>query len=220
MIELLGTFFIISLSGALSPGPLTTIAIAEGSRRGKWSGWWLSLGHGLVEGLYVAVIALILWLGRDSILHQPVVAGVIALVGGGFLAWMGWNLAVTAWRHQVTLAGEAAKQARFGLVPTGIFFSLSNPYWWVWWALITPLYIRQSMAWGLLGVALLYTVHWLADLGWLTSLAWLTGSGRALISPPVYRWIMLICGAALAFFGIGFIIAGVKFLATGQVGLS
>lgn len=220
MVELLGTFFIISLSGALSPGPLTTMAIAEGSRRGKWSGWWLSLGHGLVEGLYVAVIATILWLGRDSILHQPIVAGVIALVGGGFLAWMGWTLAVAAWRHQVTLAGEAAKEARFGLVPTGIFFSLSNPYWWVWWALITPLYIRQSMAWGLLGVALLYLVHWLADFGWLTGLAWLTGSGRALISPPVYRWIMLVCGGALAFFGVGFVIAGVKFLATGQVGLS
>jgi threonine/homoserine/homoserine lactone efflux protein len=219
MIELLGTFFIISLSGALSPGPLTTIAIAEGSRRGKWSGWWLSLGHGLVEGLYVAGIALILWLGRESLLNQPLVAGVIALVGGGFLAWMGWSLAVAAWRHQVTLAGEAAKVNRFGLVPTGIFFSLSNPYWWVWWALITPLYIRQSMAWGLLGVALLYIVHWLADVGWLTGLAWLTGSGRALISPPVYRWIMLICGAALAFFGVGFVVAGLKFLATGQVGL-
>ena len=64
MIELLGSFFIISLSGALSPGPLTTVAIAEGSRRGKWSGWWLSVGHGLAEGTYVAVIALILWLGE------------------------------------------------------------------------------------------------------------------------------------------------------------
>ncbi|GIK43030.1 MAG: lysine transporter LysE [Chloroflexota bacterium] len=219
MIELLGTFFIISLSGALSPGPLTTMAIAEGSRRGKWSGWWLSLGHGLAEGLYVAAIALILWLGRDSLLNQPLVAGLIALVGGGFLAWMGWSLAVAAWRRQVTLAGEAAKEVRFGLVPTGIFFSLSNPYWWVWWALITPLYIRQSMAWGLVGVALLFVVHWLTDIGWLTGLAWLTGSGRALISPPVYRWIMLICGAALAFFGVGFMIAGAKFLATGQVGL-
>jgi threonine/homoserine/homoserine lactone efflux protein len=219
MIELLSTFFIISLSGALSPGPLTTMAIAEGSRRGKWSGWWLSLGHGLAEGLYVAAIALILWLGRDSLLNQPLVAGVIALVGGGFLAWMGWSLAVAAWRRQVTLAGEATKEARFGLVPTGIFFSLSNPYWWVWWALITPLYIRQSMAWGLVGVALLFVVHWLTDIGWLTGLAWLTGSGRALISPPFYRWVMLICGAALAFFGVGFMIAGVKFLATGQVGL-
>lgn len=128
MIQLLGTFFVISLSGALSPGPLTTMAIAEGSRRGKWSGWWLSVGHGLVGGLYVAAIALLLWLGRDAVLEQPTVAGLIALGGGGFLAWMGWGMAAAAWRYRLTLAGEAARPARFGLVPAGAFFSISNPY--------------------------------------------------------------------------------------------
>jgi len=220
MIELLGSFFIISLSGALSPGPLTTMAIAEGSRRGKWSGWWLALGHGLVEGLYVAAIALVLWLGRDALLYQPLVAGLIALVGGGFLAWMGWSLAVAAWRHQLTLAGEAAKEARFGLIPTGIFFSVSNPFWWVWWALITPLYIRQSLAWGLGGVVLLFGVHWLTDVGWLTGLAWLTGSGHALLRPTIYRWIMLVCGAALLFFGIWFMGTGMRFVLTGEVGFA
>jgi threonine/homoserine/homoserine lactone efflux protein len=219
VIELLSTFFIISLSGAVAPGPLTTMAIAEGSRRGRWSGWWLALGHGLVEGTYVAAIALLLWLGRDSLLRQPLVAGVIALVGGGFLAWMGWSLAVAAWRRQLTLVGEAAKEARFGLIPTGAFFSLSNPYWWIWWALITPLYIRQSLAWGVAGVMLLFLVHWLTDVGWLTGLAWLTGSGHSLFSEKVYRWVMLACGVALLFFGLSFVGVGVRFLLTGDVGL-
>ena len=219
MIQLLGTFFVISLSGALSPGPLTTVAIAEGSRRGKWSGWWLALGHGLAEGTYVAVIALILWLGREALLEQPHVAGLIALVGGAFLAWMGWGMAVAAWRYQLTLTGEAAKAARFGLIPTGIFFSLSNPYWWIWWALITPLYIRQSLAWGLLGVTILFLVHWSTDVGWLTGLAWLTGSGHSLIKPQLYRWVIIGCGLALLIFGIWFMTAGSRFLLTGEVQL-
>lgn len=220
MLQLLGTFFIISLSGALSPGPLTTMAIAEGSRRGKWSGWWLSVGHGLAEGSYVAAIALLLWLGREAFLEQPLVAGLIALVGGAFLAWMGWGMAVAGWRDQLKLGGEtAARAARFGLVPTGIFFSLSNPYWWIWWALITPLYIRQSLAWGMVGVAVLFLVHWSTDVGWLTGLAWLTGSGHALIKPAVYRWVIIGCGLALLFFGGGFMVAGGKFLLTGEVGL-
>ena len=97
---LLGTFFIISLTGALAPGPLTTVSIVEGSRRGKWSGWWLAVGHALVEAPYMALIVLILWLGREAILQQPLVAGLIALVGGGFLAWMGWGLGLGAWRHR------------------------------------------------------------------------------------------------------------------------
>ena len=219
MVQLLGTFFIISLSGALSPGPLTTVAIAEGSRRGKWSGWWLSVGHGLAEGIYVAVIALILWVGREALLEQPLVIGLIALVGGGFLAWMGWSMAKAAWNNQLTLAGEATKKNRFGLVPSGIFFSISNPYWWIWWALITPLYIRESFGWGLWGVVVLFLVHWLTDIGWLTGLSWLTGSGHGLVSPRVYQWIMIVCGAALLFFGLWFMRAGVNFLATGQVSL-
>ena len=197
MIQLLGTFFVISLSGALSPGPLTTVAIAEGSRRGKWSGWWLSVGHGLAEGAYVAIIALILWLGREALLAQPLVA----------------------WQHRLTLTGESAEPARFGLIPTGILFSLSNPYWWIWWALITPLYIRQSMAWGVLGILILFLVHWSTDVGWLTGLAWLTGSGHSLIKPNLYRWIIIVCGLALLFFGIWFMVVGARFLWMGEVQL-
>jgi threonine/homoserine/homoserine lactone efflux protein len=219
MFQLLGTFFIISLSGALSPGPLTTVAIAEGSRRGRWSGWWLSVGHGLVEGTYVAAIALVLWLGREALLEQPIIAGIIAVVGGSFLAWMGWTMALAAWRYELTLAGEAAKEARLGLIPSGIFFSISNPYWWLWWALITPLYIRESLIWGLWGLIILFLVHWLTDIGWLTGLAWLTGSGRSLISPTVYRWVIVVCGAVLLVFGGSFVIAGIKFLLTGDVGI-
>lgn len=219
MIQLLGTFFVISLSGALSPGPLTTMAIAEGSRRGKWSGWWLSVGHGLVEGVYVAIIALFLWLGRETLLEQPLIAGLIALVGGGFLAWMGWSMTLAAWQYRLTLTGEAAEPTRIGLIPTGIIFSLSNPYWWIWWALITPLYIRQSMAWGVLGITILFLVHWSTDVGWLTGLAWLTGSGHSLIKPNLYRSIIIVCGLALLFFGTWFMVAGGRFLWTGEVQL-
>ncbi len=217
MLQLLGTFFIISLTGALAPGPLTTVAIAEGSRRGKWAGWWLSMGHGLVEGAYIALIALILWWGQESILNQPIIAGAIAVIGGGFLGWMGWNLTVSAWRYQLTLASEASKETRVGLVPSGIVFSISNPYWWIWWALVAVLYIRQAMVWGIIGVVLLFLVHWLSDIGWLTGLAWLTGSGHKLISPRVYRWVMVGCGIVLLFFGFTFVIAGIKFFKGGII---
>lgn len=220
MFQLLATFFIISLTGALAPGPLTTMGIVEGSRRGKWSGTRLAIGHGLVEAVYVALIALVLWLGRETILRQPIIAGLIALVGGLFLAWMGLGMGVGAWRHRLSLEGEAAQEAQFGLVSEGSLVTLSNPYWWIWWALITPLYLQEALIWGVLGLVILYLVHWSIDLGWLTSLSWLTGSGRNLFSPRVYRWVLIACGAALLFFGVSFVIAGVRFLTTGEVSLS
>lgn len=219
MFQLLGTFFIISLTGALSPGPLTTMAVVEGSRRGRWSGMRLALGHGVVEIVYVAAIALILWYGRRALLQQPVVVGLIAIVGGVFLAWMGWWMGYGAWRHRIRLEGKVVDESSLGLVPTGALVTISNPYWWIWWALITPLYIEQSLSWGLFGVTILFVVHWSTDLGWLTGLSWLTGSGRDRFSIKIYRWVLIICGAALLFFGITFIVAGIGFLITGEVSL-
>ena len=219
MFPLLVTFFLISLTGALSPGPLTTMAIVEGSRRGKWSGIRLAAGHGLVEGSFVALIALVLWLGRDALLRQPLVTGLIALIGGLFLAWMGWGMGYGAWRFRLSLDRESETKSRFGLVPTGVLVTISNPYWWIWWILISPLYLRDALAWGILGLATLYLFHWLSDLGWLTGLSWLSGSGRSLFSPGVYRWVLIVCCALLLFFGITFVIAGLRFLVTGEVGL-
>ena len=84
MIELAGIFFLVSLSGALSPGPLTTLSITEGVRRGRWSGWWLSLGHAIVEAALVGAIAY----GLGKWLTQPLVRAALGLMGG--LSWPGW----------------------------------------------------------------------------------------------------------------------------------
>ena len=219
MFPLLATFFLISLTGALAPGPLTTVAIIEGSRRGKWAGFSIAIGHALVEAPYLALIAILIWVGHETILQQAYLAGPIAIVGGGFLIWMGARLALDSWRGKMMLTDLASQESKVGLVRTGTLVTLSNPYWWVWWALITPLYIRDALAWGALGVAVLFFVHWSTDLGWLTGLGWLSGSGRGVIGPRLYRWVLIVCGGALLFFGVTFIIAGIGFIATGTVSL-
>ncbi len=44
--------------GALSPGPLTTLAVREGVRRGVWAGPALAAGHGAIELALVVGLAL------------------------------------------------------------------------------------------------------------------------------------------------------------------
>lgn len=214
MITLLSTFFVISLTGALSPGPLTTMAITEGARRGKWSGWWLSLGHGLIEGALVAAITAAILFGREAILEQPLVGRTIAIVGGGFLAWMGWGLLSGAWQRRLTLRvaaePEGPRLSQLRLVSEGALFSVSNPYWWVWWAIVPPVFIRDALVWSVAGVAVLYFTHWLSDLFWLTGLSYLTGSGRSLVSERTYRWVLIGCGLVLIVFGIIFVTAGIR----------
>ena len=129
-------------------------------------------------------------------------------------------MAVSAWQRHLSLVGTVpSSDAHSRLIPAGIFFSVSNPYWWIWWALLVSLYIRDALTWGAWGVLALFVVHWLTDVGWLTGLSWLSGSGHKLISENVYRWIVLFCGGALIFFGISFIVAGVTFVVTGSLQL-
>jgi threonine/homoserine/homoserine lactone efflux protein len=214
ILQLAGLFFIISLSGALAPGPLTTLSITEGARRGRWSGLWLSLGHALVEAGLVFAIAF----GLGAWLKQPMVGAVIGLGGGAFLLWMGWGLVNGAWRRQLTLAaataGEGPGITRLGLVPAGMALSVGNPYWSLWWVSVGAGFIVASQRWGLAGIALIFLAHWIGDFLWLTGLGFLAGSGRRVMSEGVYRGVLLTCGAFLLFFSAYFVYSGVGFILT------
>jgi threonine/homoserine/homoserine lactone efflux protein len=211
MLQLAGVFFVVSLSGALSPGPLTTMAITEGARRGRWSGWWLSVGHAIIEAALVAGVAY----GLGTWLRHALVGALIGLGGGLFLAWMGWGLLSGAWRRQLTLAAVANAEApgvtRLGLIPAGIALSVGNPYWSLWWASVGAGFILASQQWGLLGVVFVFAVHWLSDCVWLTGLGFLAGSGRSVMSENLYRGILMVCGAFLILFSVYFIYSGIGF---------
>lgn len=44
-------------------------------------------------------------------------------------------------------------------------------------------------------------------------------SDRNLFNARICRWVLIACGAALLFFGVSFVIAGLRFLTTGEVSL-
>jgi threonine/homoserine/homoserine lactone efflux protein len=207
------TFMLISLSGALSPGPLTAMAISEGARAGRWSGSWLAVGHGLIEIPLVFGIAY----GLGTWLRQPLVSGLVALIGAGVLLWMGYGLAAGAWQGKMRLTGgdgRAPGALRFGHVPGGIALTIFNPYWIIWWASVGALYVGRVNLLGssLLAVGGLAVTHWLTDLGWLGGLSLLVGSGSGLIGERGYRAVILVCGVFLLAFGVYMLWSGVGFL--------
>jgi len=201
----LASAFAISLTGAMSPGPLTTLAITEGARRGRWAGGWLSAGHGLIEGSLVVAIGL----GLGSFLQQPVVSALIGIGGGLFLMWMGWGLVSGV---QAAANAEAPAVTRLGLVPAGVALSLSNPYWSLWWGTVGAGLILTALEWGALGLAIFYLVHWLTDLIWLNLMSFLTASGRGLMNERIYRGVLMTCGLFLSAFSVYFVVSGLRFV--------
>ncbi len=214
LLSLYATFMLISLSGALSPGPLTALAIGEGARAGRWAGTRLAFGHGLVEIPLVFAIAY----GLGEWLRRPMIGGAIGVVGAGVLLWMGYGLAADAWRGRASLDsaanGASAAGLRFGHVPGGVIFTVTNPYWSLWWVTLGAAYVARVVALSATpaAVAGLAASHWSIDLLWLGGLSLLVASGRRLIGDRGYRAILLVCGVFLLVFGLYFGWNGIKML--------
>ena len=92
LVLLTGSWWLIGFSGAMMPGPVTTLVVTESARRGFVAGPLVTLGHALLE--LAMVVALVFGLG--DILKQNTIAGTIGVLGGLFLLWMGFNIVRSA----------------------------------------------------------------------------------------------------------------------------
>ncbi len=212
------TALVVGLTGAMMPGPLLTVTVAESARRGFLTGPLLIVGHAVLEG--ALVLALVGGLAVFLTLHS--VTGTIAFLGGGFLIYMGHGIISDVLRGRVNLQaiqeaaatgdGEEPAKSRgiLKLVGLGAVTSISNPYWSLWWATIGLTYITQSLDKGYLGLAAFFTGHISADFLWYGLIAYLVVKGKRFLSPPVYGEILVICGSFLMFLGGYFIWTGYK----------
>jgi threonine/homoserine/homoserine lactone efflux protein len=201
---LFASAFVVGLSGALMPGPLLTVTIAESARRGFKAGPLIALGHAMLElALIIALLA-----GLSFYLQQPMVTMVISLLGGAFLVFLGLNMIGDVSRGRVSLEGSGNSSARgINMHPlvAGILVSLGNPFWSVWWATIGLTYLTVALKSGTAGVASFYSGHILADLLWYSLIAAAVAGGRRFLQPKVYQIIIAFCGIFLIGLGGYFI---------------
>lgn len=205
--ELLSVFFVsfaIAISGALMPGPLLTLVIAESFKHGAKTGPIVILGHALLELLML--ILLIFSLNR--FIHNPVVLTAISLIGAIVLIYLGGQMLFSL--PGLTLEFDQIKTRSSELVWSGITMSLANPFWSIWWLTIGLGLVISARQLGLKAVGVFFLGHILADLLWYTAVSVTVSRGRKLISRDAYRGIILVCALILIGFGIYFGYSSVK----------
>lgn len=209
MLELAGLLagsFYLALSGALMPGPLLTVTVADSARRGFITGPLLILGHAILElSLIVAIIY-----GLGPFLKMHLVMGIIALLGGAILFWMGIGMIRSAAGLTLDTSQMEGGTSR-NPVLSGILASVSNPYWILWWATIGLGYLVAAMRHGAIGVALFFVGHISADLLWYSAIALGVSRGRKIVNDSVYQWAIRVCGSALIVFGGWFLFTSVSY---------
>jgi threonine/homoserine/homoserine lactone efflux protein len=181
---------LISLSGVMAPGPMTTVAVGKGNET-PYAGAWLAVGHAIVEiPLMIAV-----FYGVGYVLNLPHVQAIIAFVGGVFLLFMGVSMLRSIKQGEVG-AGQYAGSP----VIAGVLLSIGNPYFLVWWATVGATLILRSGRFGLWGFGAFALLHWLCDFLWCYFLSALSYRGGQFFGKRFQQIVFSICGVLLLFF--------------------
>ncbi len=196
--------FIIAFSGAMMPGPLLTITISESTRRGFKVGPLVILGHGILELLLIISIIF----GLAPFFKKPVVFIVIAIAGSAILLWMAYGMFKSLPELTLDLTHEKGEEKKNRLVLSGLFLSLINPYWIIWWVTIGMGYILHSLEVGVSGVIIFFTGHILADLIWYSIISYSVSKGSSFLNERVYKLLIGFCASFLVFFSILFGFSG------------
>jgi len=204
-------------SGAVVPGSLLAVVVRESVRAGWLAGPTMMLGHGALELIAVIMLST----GLIQFVRSPHVRGLIGVIGGAVLLYLGYlTLGTSGEAGAAALRVESAvppgstltvgELTRFAFL--GGLMSMINPYWWLWWATIGVAHIGWATQRGRLGGGTYFAGHLLSDVIWYCAVAAAVGAGRTLFSPSVLRAIYIGCGGFLIALGLIFGAAGGKAL--------
>lgn len=199
------TVSILSISGALAPGPLFVVTVSHGAKSGTKSGILFSIAHNIVEFTLVMLLAL----GLLSVANVPEVMLVVGVAGGAALIIFGalqMRGSLVYKSEETTTEQKTTRNLFFmGLALTGL-----NPYFIVWWLTVGAnlIFISLDFA-GLAGVVFMYVCHVWVDYAWLTLISGLAKKGAKILQFKWYRILMAIFGAVLIYFGLTFLIDSV-----------
>ena len=204
--------FVVALSGAVMPGPLFTYTVAktvQSRRRGFLVGLWVTLGHAALEALLIVGLLA----GVSELLGNQVVLRVVGGLGCLLLLYMGVGLLRDAILRRVPeLAGPSSADSavrgtglqRLPAALGGVVVSMSNPYWWIWWATVGSAFMVQYRigwrAWPLL--VAFFVGHEAGDLAWYLAVSSLLYWGKRRLSARLYLGILAACGVFIIAFAV------------------
>lgn len=212
LLGVMGASFVMGLSGAMMPGPMLAADIEGSLRKGFWAGPAVVAGHVVLEIMVVGL----LFVGLRDILLNPWVSGAIGILGGGYLAWMGFGMIRSALRKEISLDtagthGTGKRTGSFlGIAAAGFLLSATNPYFLIWWASVGLSSLSLTQGLGFLGVAAFYVGHGMADLAWYSAVSAGMATGRRWMRDSIYRAVIAILGVSMAGFSLYFIYMGVR----------
>ena len=215
LVSIFAFSFLVALTGAMAPGPLLTYTIIKSVKthqRGYLMGAWIILGHAVIE----MIIILLLLSGFSFIFDNVIFMRVVGVVGGFILLCFGASIVINVYQDKIPIeflstsknsADEQSRSVNQGFdnpVLGGALVSMSNPYWWIWWATIGFAFMIQFdisfYNWPKL--IAFFIGHEAGDLIWYLLISSFAFFGVRFLNKKIYYAILFTCGIFMIVFGI------------------
>ncbi|MEM4473364.1 MAG: LysE family transporter [Candidatus Bathyarchaeia archaeon] len=202
--QLMITTVAVSISGAFSPGPLTTSAITLGARRIANSGLLVALGHMMFELPYVLFIALFLAQIDNIFLNSMYMTYALTTLISFFIVFFAYTTLKDGWRIIKTHQLKMSKKWAFTSNPiiVGILLTALNPYFLLWWVSAGLPLIRVSISMGFTYLLLMYTAHVWLDYLWLAIMGFAGEKSAEILKSKGYGLLLMCLGLLLAIFAV------------------
>ncbi|MCW4015498.1 MAG: LysE family translocator [Candidatus Bathyarchaeota archaeon] len=195
------TVIILTISGALAPGPLFFVTISHGMKSGAKSGVLFSISHTIIEFSLVMLLAA----GLLTVANEPTVKLAVGTIGGVALVVFGFVQIRSSLKDPKQT--NQTKSSNKNLLLIGLALTGLNPYFIIWWLTIGANLILISIEFaGILGVILMYICHVWVDYAWLILVAAFTKKGAKLLQKKWYKIMIASFGAVLIYFGTSFLV--------------
>ena len=192
----------ISLTGAISPGPIMVVTLAKGMEDPR-AGFKIALGHVLID----TPMILLIYFGLGEFFQDSLLQFVLSILGGGVFIWMGFAL-FRARAHIV----QSTTGLRYNAFTLGILTTVLNPMFLLWWATIGTLLITRIYSYGITGLVAFILAVEIPNLVVYSAASVLAYRSRSLWGHTVQKWLFTGFGILLGGFGVWFLVNGIQIL--------
>jgi threonine/homoserine/homoserine lactone efflux protein len=191
LLGLLGAGAAFGLAAGLSPGPLLALVVSQTVRHGAREGLRVAVAPLITDAPIILLSVLVL-----SRLDSDAILGLVALVGGGFVAF----LAIESLRTTGLDASTASAPSRSWR--QGATVNALSPHPYLFWITVGAPILLSASAGGVAGPVAFLAGFYVCLVGSKVAVALAVGASRGALTGPAYPWVMRVLGAVLLVFAI------------------
>jgi threonine/homoserine/homoserine lactone efflux protein len=197
--SLIPTVMLLSISGALAPGPLFFATITYGIKGGAKSGFMVALGHTVFEFPLIIAMAL----GILSVINVAQAKPFIGIICSAAIIVFGALQLRSALNHGATLTENTNLKIPTNAFLVGLLFTGLNPFFIIWWLTIGMKLVLDSLLLAsLVGVGIMYVSHVWIDYAWLMFISHIANKASNFIKERWMKVLMVSLSLILIIFGV------------------